>query len=95
MHAEIAETQSGDLLALGRHERFVHEAERGFALQRISGGSLDAQQASVGAKSDFAKLGQVAESAADLEVADVVDSRLGAQGATEFVVLFEAGVGTG
>ena len=62
MHARIAETQAGDLLAVGRDERLVHAAERGFTRQHVSGGSLDAEQASVGPKSNLAELSQVAGS---------------------------------
>jgi hypothetical protein len=50
LHAQIAEAQPGDFLAGRRDERFMHVAERGFAGQGVSGGRLDAEEASVGAK---------------------------------------------
>jgi len=92
VHAQIAEAQPGDRLSLRRHERFVHAAKRGFAGQGVSGGALDAQEASVGAKADGSELGQIAESTADREVAGVVDGGFGAQGAPFLVVLFDPGV---
>ena len=41
----------------------MHVAERSFALERVSGGSLDAQEVSIGAEADFSELGQIAECA--------------------------------
>ena len=54
--------------------------------------ALDAQQASVGGKADGPEGPEVLQPSADIEVVDVVDHRLGAQGATFLVVLLNAGV---
>jgi hypothetical protein len=89
MHARIAETQAGDLRSRRAEQRFMDSAESGFAGQSVSGGTLDAQQASVGGKPDGTQFGQIAESTADGEVAGVVDGGFGAQGATLLVVLFD------
>ena len=60
MHARIAEAQAGDFLTLGRDERFMDAAERGFAGQGVSGGRLDAQEASVGGSNVGATLTRTA-----------------------------------
>lgn len=92
LRAQITETQAGDLLSLGGVDEVVDRTKGGFAGNGVSGRGLDAQEASVGRKTDFAQCGQITEGPPKGEVVGVVDGVFGAQGAAFFVVLFDSGV---
>ena len=89
--AGVAETQSGDTLAVddGGLGELV---EDGVADDRVVADRLGVEEAPVGGEADLPQGGQVAQSFADPEVAGVVDGGLGAKGSSFLVVLLDPGV---